>query len=91
MAIQKGQIFGGWQEVLRRLDLKGSQFYKLLGGCKLCTAQFFTILSYLAFAAFTSATGLFPFGAIHLLTWYLVYVPIGAIVTFLFLTKIIKE
>ncbi len=91
VAIQPGEIFGAWQKTLRNLDISGSPWHKLLGGCKLCTGHFLTVLSYIAFAAFTWHTGLFPFEWWHLSTWYLVYVPTGAVITFLFLTKILKS
>lgn len=88
VATQQGQIFGKWQDLLHKMDVKGSPWYKFLGGCEFCTAHFFAFVSYPVFAAFSYYTGLFPFAPIHLLTWYLIYVPITSITNYLFLTKL---
>jgi hypothetical protein len=56
VATQPGQIFGGWQNVLNRLNEANSRFanaiYKPLGGCEFCFAHMFGAISYLLFILF---------------------------------------
>lgn len=90
VATQPGEIFGKWQDVLAKWDEKGSIWFKLLGGCSTCTGHFMTIISYIPFITFAYFTDLFPFNGWHVLTWYLIYVPIGAIITIHLLSNTIK-
>lgn len=56
ITIQPGQIFGGWQNVLNRLNEANSRFanaiYKPLGGCEVCFSHMFAVISYALFILF---------------------------------------
>lgn len=56
MATQPGMIFGGWQHVLNRLNDSNSRLanalFKPLGGCELCFAHAFGVISFGLFLAF---------------------------------------
>lgn len=56
ITIQPGQIFGGWQRVLNKLNDAHSRFanaiYRPLGGCEICFSHMLGVISYALFAGF---------------------------------------
>lgn len=51
VAIQPGELFDGWQYVLRKIEPKSKFWYKSLGGCVVCMRQRLAELSFAVFVA----------------------------------------
>lgn len=87
ISIQPGQWLGGWQNVLREWDINGKKaFYKMLGGCEVCTFHFLSLVEFIVTIVV----------AHHLLSWqmwlvsYFILVPITSIFSLLILKTLSK-
>lgn len=101
LSIQPGQIFGGWQNVLNKLNDAHSRFanaiYRPLGGCELCFSHMIGVISYALFAGFIwFVLGSWPMNMTHTL-WinigtnligYLMYVCTSTVLSTLAITRL---
>lgn len=76
---QKGEIFGGWQNVLDKIHPKGKRsffrefWYKRLGGCLTCMRQFIAEISFFVFVQMWHIYDALPtfYAGSHFIAWLL--------------------
>lgn len=101
ITIQPGQIFGGWQHVLNRLNESqgriANALFKPLGGCEFCFAHMFAVISYALFVLFITyilgswplhMTGNFWINAGVNVVGYLMYVCTSTVLSTLAITRL---
>lgn len=91
ISIQPTQWLGAWDKVLSNMDKKGIVWVKPLGYCELCFSHMMTFFLFWVYAFFMTDNGLWHFGVISSIIWFLVYDVIGTILSLYFVTKLFKE
>lgn len=85
-SIQRDQIFGGWQKVLKRLDEAGNPLNKPLGNCEMCSCFWLALISWLLFFFITDIHLPWYWWVMH----YIIYGSIGAMMNLYFLVKLFR-
>lgn len=100
MTTQPGMIFGGWQHVLNRMNDANSRvanwLYRPLGGCELCFAHAWGVLSFIGFVCFINYIAFPGFWTVHWsfmsivanVAFYLMYVCTSTVVSTMCITRL---
>lgn len=80
ISIQADQLFGAWQNVLRKWDMDGNTVpFKMLGGCETCTFHLLSLVEFILCACLLPS----PVYGWYWILAYLVFVPITSILSLL--------
>ncbi len=92
--IQEGQLLGGWQRVLQRMDRSDDKLLnaltKPLGYCEFCFSHLLSVIGFIVFITFMNSTDLWAFNIAASIVWYMVYVSCSTILSLYFLTQLFK-